>query len=453
MKTINPTTGELIKEYSNTSFEEIEKIITRSNSAQKKWAKLDYSERALFLNKIVELLKDQKRELADLMATEMGKPLNQGIREIEKCAWVCEFYAEKASEFLSNQEVRTDATKSYVTFNPIGVVLSIMPWNFPFWQFFRFAVPALMAGNGVILKHSENTSGCSFKIEEIVHQAGISTDLVRTILVPNNEMKPVIQHKGIAAITLTGSTKAGKIVSSQAGEALKKTVLELGGSDPYIILNDADIELAVEKCATSRLVNSGQSCVAAKRFIVVEQVYEEFLEKFSAILKSKIVGDPFEQDTDVGPMARIDLRDELHDQVDKSIKAGARAMLGCTKPEGEGAYYPISILTNVKEGMPAYNEELFGPVAAIIKAEDEADAIRIANDTIYGLGAAIFSKNIEKAERIAAEELEAGCCFINDFVKSDPRLPFGGIKQSGYGRELGEFGIREFVNVKTLWVG
>lgn len=453
MKTINPTTGELIKEYSNTSLEEIEKIIARSNSAQKKWARFKYFERASFLSKIADLLRDQKKELSELMALEMGKPLNQGVREIEKCAWVCEFYTEKASEFLTNQEVKTDASKSYVTFNPLGVVLSIMPWNFPFWQLFRFVAPALMAGNGVILKHAEVTSGCALKMEEIIHKAGIPKDLFRTIFVSNEDMKPIIQHEGIAAITLTGSTRAGKAVASQAGEALKKTVLELGGSDPYIILKDADIQLAVEKCATSRLVNSGQSCVAAKRFIVVEEVYEEFLEKFTHILKSKKIGDPFDKDTDVGPMARLDLRDELHEQVKKSIKAGARAILGCEKPKGAGAFYPISVLTDVKEGMPAYNEELFGPVAAIIKAEDEADAIRIANDSMYGLGAAIFTKDVEKAERIASEELEAGCCFINDFVKSDPRLPFGGIKQSGYGRELGEFGIREFVNVKTVWVG
>lgn len=453
MKTINPNSGKLIKEYKNTSYQEFEGIVSKANEAQGNWAKLDYSDRATFINKIAELLRKQKNELAELMATEMGKPLKQGVGEVEKCAWVCEFYAKKAEDFLMNQEVKTNATKSYVTFNPLGVVLSIMPWNFPFWQFFRFAAPALMAGNGIILKHSENTTGCALKIEDIVHRSGIPRDLVRTILVPNEEMKPVIQHEGIAAITLTGSTKAGRIVASQAGEALKKTVLELGGSDPYVILKDADVKLAAEKCATSRLVNSGQSCVAAKRFIVEEEVYDEFLEIFTSILRSKKAGNPFKEDSDVGPMARLDLRDELDRQVQESIKKGAQSILGCKKPDGDGAFYPVSILTNVTKGMPAYDEELFGPVASVIKVKGEEQAIRVANDSIYGLGAAIFSKDLEKAERIASEELEAGCCFVNDFVKSDPRLPFGGIKQSGYGRELGEFGIKEFVNVKTVWVG
>ena len=453
LKTINPSTGELIKEYENTGFDEFEQIVERANSAQEKWKKLSYPHRSTYLAKIAKLLKNQKGELAELMALEMGKPLKQGIGEIEKCAWACEFYAEKAEGFLSNQAVETDALNSYVTFNPLGVVLSIMPWNFPFWQFFRFAAPALMAGNGVILKHAENTTGCALRIEQIVHQSGIMNDLVRAILVENEDMKSIIQHEGIAAVTFTGSTKAGRIVASQAGEALKKTVLELGGSDPYIILQDADIQFAAEKCAASRLVNSGQSCVAAKRFIAVDEIYDAFVEAFTKIMSSKIVGDPFEETTDVGPMARLDLRDGLHKQVEKSITAGANVILACNKPEGTGAFYPVSILSEVKQGMPAYEEELFGPVAAVIKAKNVQEAIRMANKSVYGLGAAIFSKDVEKAERIAAQEVEAGCCFVNDFVKSDPTLPFGGIKQSGYGRELGKFGIKEFVNVKTVWVG
>lgn len=453
MKTINPATGKLIKEYENTSYEQFERIVEQANLVQKEWKKNSYWVRGVYLNRIAELLRERKEELAESMALEMGKPLKQGIGEIEKCAWVCEFYAEKAEEFLSDQEVNSDASKSYVAFNPLGIILSIMPWNFPFWQFFRFAAPALMAGNGIILKHSENTTGCALKIEEIVHESGIPNNLVQAIFVPNDEMKTIIQHEAIAAITFTGSTSAGKTVAAQAGEALKKTVLELGGSDPYIILKDADIELAAEKCATSRLVNSGQSCVAAKRFIVEEEVYEEFLAAFTTILKSKKTGNPFKEGTDVGPIAREDLRDELHDQIKESIEMGAKVILGCEKPKAEGAFYPISILSEVKAGMPAYEEELFGPVAAIIRAKNEEDAIRIANDSVYGLGAGIFSKDVDKAEQIASEKLEAGCCFVNDFVKSDPRLPFGGIKQSGYGRELGSFGIKEFVNVKTVWVG
>lgn len=452
MKTVNPSTGNLIKEYQETSFEEIGIIISNANKAQSEWKNRSFENRAEYVHKISGLLKDRKEAFAELMATEMGKPLSQGIGEAEKCAWVCEFYAEKSKDFLSNDEVQTDASKSYVAFQPLGVVLSIMPWNFPLWQVFRFAAPALMAGNGVILKHSENTTGCALEIEKIVHQSGIPKELFRTIVVENDHMKPVVQHSGIAAVTLTGSTRAGKIVAWQAGEALKKTVLELGGSDPYIILKDADIKQAAGVCATSRLVNSGQSCVAAKRFIVVKEVYDEFVTEFTRKMKSKTVGDPFDSATDVGPMARVDLRDELHRQVEESIEMGATPILGCEKPSGSGAFYPVSMLTSVEKGMPAYEEELFGPVAAIIKAEDEADAIRIANDTIYGLGAAIFSEDVERAEEIAAKQLEAGCCFVNSMVKSDPRMPFGGIKESGYGRELGLYGIREFVNAKTVWV-
>lgn len=452
MKTVNPSTGNLIKEYQETSFEEIGIIISNANKAQSEWKKSSFENRAEYVHKISDLLKDRKEALAELMATEMGKPLSQGVGEAEKCAWVCEFYAEKSKVFLSNDEVQTDASKSYVAFQPLGVVLSIMPWNFPLWQVFRFAAPALMAGNGVILKHSENTTGCALEIEKIVHESGIPKELFRTIVVENDHMKPVIQHPGIAAVTLTGSTRAGKIVASQAGEVLKKTVLELGGSDPYIILEDADIKQAAGVCVTSRLVNSGQSCVAAKRFIVVKEVYDEFVTEFTRIMKSKTMGDPFDNTTDVGPMARVDLRDELHRQAEESIEMGATPILGCEKTPGSGAFYPVSIMAGVEKGMPAYEEELFGPVAAIIKAEDEAEAIRIANDTIYGLGAAIFSKDVERAEQIAAKQLEAGCCFVNSMVKSDPRMPFGGIKESGYGRELGLYGIREFVNAKTVWV-
>ncbi len=309
-----------------------------------------------------------------------------------------------------------------------------------------------MAGNGALLKHSANTTGSALMIEEIIHQAGIPKDLFRTIIVDNEHMKPVIQHNGIAAVTLTGSTRAGKIVASQAGESLKKSVLELGGSDPYIVLKDADIQKAAETCVTSRLINSGQSCIAAKRFIVEEPVYDEFLEAVKEEMSKKTVGDPFDDQTEVGPMARVDLRDELHDQVQRSINAGAKPVLGCEKPTGDGAYYPVSILADVTPGMPAFDEELFGPVAAVIKASDEREAVTLANNSEYGLGAAIFSGDVEKAENLAANYLEAGCCFVNSFVKSDPRVPFGGIKNSGYGRELGLYGIREFVNTKTVWV-
>lgn len=452
MKTINPATGKVIKEYSEMSFEEVSGIIHRANIAQKQWKEKSFTNRSVSLTKISELLKENKDRLGKLMSTEMGKPFSESVGEIEKCAWVCEYYAENAEEFLADDTVETDASKSYVTFNPLGTVLSIMPWNFPFWQLFRFAAPALMAGNAVILSHSENVTGCALEIEKIITESGISSDLFRTILVQSENMKPIVQHDGIAAVTLTGSTRAGKIVASQAGEALKKTVLELGGSDPSIILADADIKQAAESCVNSRLLNSGQSCIAAKRFVVVEEVYDEFVSEFKKLMETKKVGDPFDEATDIGPMAREDLRDGLHDQVQKSIEAGADCTLGGEKLGAAGSYYPVTILENVTKGMPAYNEELFGPVASIIKVQDEAEAIKVANDSIYGLGASIYSSDVEKAEKIAAEQLEAGCCFVNDFVKSDPRLPFGGIKQSGYGRELGLYGIREFVNTKTVYV-
>lgn len=452
MKTINPTNGEIIKEYSEMSFSEVSGIIEKANTAQNQWKNHSYAERSAYMNEISKLLKDRKQELGELMSTEMGKPLAQSVGEVEKCAWVCEYYAENAAKFLADDYVKTEASKSYVTFNPLGTVLSIMPWNFPFWQLFRFAAPALMAGNAVILSHSENVTGCALEIEKLIQDSGISSDLFRTILVENDNMKPVIQHVGIAAVTLTGSTRAGKIVASQAGEALKKTVLELGGSDPSIILADADIKEAAKSCVNSRFLNSGQSCIASKRFVIVEEIYDEFAEEFKKLMGERKLGDPFEEDTDLGPMAREDLRDMLHEQVQKSIKLGAIASVGGKKPNSAGAYYPATMLENVKEGMPAYEEEFFGPVASMIKVKDEAEAIKVANDSLFGLGASIYSKDIEKAEKIAAEQLEAGCCFVNELVKSDPRLPFGGIKQSGYGRELGLYGIHEFVNTKTLYV-
>lgn len=452
LQTINPATNELIGEYREHSFEEVELFIQEANLAQEEWKTTEFNRRASLLKELANQLEEKKEALAELMTEEMGKPLKQGVGEIEKCAWLCRYYADNAEGFLSVEHVDTDAQKSYVAFEPLGVVLSIMPWNFPFWQVLRFGAPALMAGNGVILKHSENTTGCALAIEKMVHDAGYPKELFRTIVVDKENMKPIVQHEGIAAITLTGSTRAGKTVAAQAGEVLKKMVLELGGSDPYIILEDADLEHAAKVCATSRLINNGQSCVAAKRFIVVDAVYDEFLKLFIDELKSRNVGDPTKETTDIGPMAREDLRDELHRQVTESVEAGANALLGGAMPDGEGSFYPVSLLTDVKHGMPAYHEELFGPVAAVIKVADEEEAIVVANDTNYGLGAAVFSKDVDRAEKIAAKNLNAGCCFVNSLVKSDPRLPFGGIKDSGYGRELSLFGIREFVNIKTVWV-
>ncbi len=451
MKSINPATGELISEYEQMDDKALHTIASDAAIAQEKWRRNSFYERGLLLQRAAELLEENKQKYAELMAREMGKPLRQGISEVEKCAWVCNYYVENAEEFLEEELIKSDASKSFVTFNPLGTVLAIMPWNFPFWQLFRFAAPALMAGNAVILKHASNVTGCALAIEDLMHEAGFADNLFRTVIADNDQIQELIKHPDIAAVTLTGSTRAGKAVAKTAGSELKKTVLELGGSDPYLILEDANIKKAAEACVISRLINSGQSCIAAKRFVVVDDVYDEFLEVVVELMSEKEVGDPFDSGTDVGPMAREDLRDGLHDQVKKSIAAGAECMLGGEIPNRKGFYYPPTILTGVSKGMPAYEEELFGPVASILKVKDAREAITVANDSQYGLGAAVFSEDLQRAEDIAAYELKAGCCFVNDFVKSDPRLPFGGVKKSGYGRELSHFGIQEFVNIKTLY--
>ncbi|TYP92743.1 succinate-semialdehyde dehydrogenase / glutarate-semialdehyde dehydrogenase [Fodinibius salinus] len=451
MKSINPATEELIAEYEKMSDSTIKSIVQHAAEAQNKWRRKSFDERASHLKEIAQILENNSDEYAELMAREMGKPLPQGKSESEKCAWVCRYYAEYAEEFLEDEIIESDADKSYITYNSLGTVLAIMPWNFPFWQLFRFGAPALMAGNAVILKHAPNVTGCALAIEKIIHQAGVPEQLFRTIVADVDQTQDLIVNPGIAAVTLTGSTRAGKAVASKAGSKLKKTVLELGGSDPYIILDDADIEKAAETCVTSRLLNSGQSCIAAKRFVVVEDKYEQFLDIVHQKMANKQIGDPFNDDTDIGPMARKDLRDKLHNQVQESVKAGAKCILGGEIPDREGAFYPPTILTNITQGMPAYEEELFGPVASVIKVKNEQEAIMVANDTDYGLGAAIFSEDVDRAEEIAAKELQAGCCFINEYVKSDPRLPFGGIKKSGFGRELSQVGIKEFVNIKTVY--
>lgn len=452
METVDPTTGELIKKYHLMDESRIKNIVQKAGKAQEKWRNKSFDDRAKKLRNAAEILTNRKAEFAELMAREMGKPLTEGESESEKCAWVCNYYADNAEEFLEDELIQSDADKSYVTFNPLGTVLAIMPWNFPFWQLYRFGAPALMAGNAVILKHAPNVTGCALTIEEVMHEAGIPEDLFRTVLADVDQTQELITNRGIAAVTLTGSTRAGKAVASQAGSQLKKTVLELGGSDPYIILADADIEQAAETCVTSRLINSGQSCIAAKRWIVVEDNYDAFLDAVSDRMSEKKIGNPFEDSTDIGPMAREDLRNQLHQQVQTSIRVGANCVMGGEIPDRDGFFYPATILTDVSKGMPAYEEELFGPVASVIKVKDEQEAIEVANNTDFGLGAAIFSEDVDHAEEIAATELQAGCCFVNEFVKSDPRLPFGGIKNSGYGRELSHFGIKEFANIKTVYL-
>ncbi|MCM3879603.1 MAG: NAD-dependent succinate-semialdehyde dehydrogenase [Vicinamibacterales bacterium] len=451
MTSVNPATGEAIKTYDEMTPGQVSAAIDQAHEAWKAWRTEPFVKRGALMKQAAAILRRRKDELAKLMAIEMGKPLKQGVAEAEKCAWACEYYADEAEAILAPEAFKTDAAKSYVAFEPLGVVLAIMPWNFPLWQVFRFAAPALMAGNVGVLKHASNVPGCALLIEEIFSQAGFPQGTFRTLLAGSGQVKAMIEHSLVRAVTLTGSTPAGKAVASQAGAALKKTVLELGGSDPYIVLEDADLDHAVQVCATSRLINSGQSCVNAKRFIVVEPLVASFTEKIVAAMKSKKMGDPLAEGTDIGPQARFDLRDELHAQVRESVRKGAVPLLGGEIPPGAGAFYPATILTGVKPGMPAYDQELFGPVAAVIVATDEQDAVRIANDTVFGLGAAVFTRDIARGERVA-RQLEAGCTFVNALVASDPRLPFGGIKESGYGRELGTYGIKEFVNTKTVYI-
>jgi succinate-semialdehyde dehydrogenase/glutarate-semialdehyde dehydrogenase len=386
------------------------------------------------------------------MAREMGKPVSQGRAEASKCAWVCRHYAENAERYLQDVSIATERSASYVVHRPLGVVLAVMPWNFPLWQVFRFAAPALMAGNGVLLKHASNVTGCSLAIGGIIEDAGLPHGLFGVLVVGADKVATVLEDPRVVAATLTGSEAAGAAVAAKAGAMLKKTVLELGGSDPYLVLADADLDLAADTCAASRLINGGQSCIAAKRFIVIDSIYEEFVDRLARAMASRKLGDPLAEDTDIGPQARHDLRDDLHRQVVASIAAGAELVLGGDMPEGPGAFYPATVLGRVTSGMPVYHEEAFGPVAAVISAPDEDAAIAIANDSDFGLGAAVFTTDVARGEQIAAYRLEAGCCFVNSPVASDPRLPFGGIKRSGYGRELADLGIREFVNAKTVVV-
>jgi succinate-semialdehyde dehydrogenase/glutarate-semialdehyde dehydrogenase len=452
IRSINPATEKEIKTYPEMSSAKIKQIIKKADDTFSHWKETDFHSRKLKMKTAAEVLIRNKDKYAKLMTEEMGKPIKQSYAEVEKCAWVCDYFADKAELFLADEIVDTEASNSFITFQPLGVVLAIMPWNFPFWQVFRFAAPNLMAGNAGILKHSSNVTGCALAIEEVFHDAGFPLNLFRTIVVSSKQVGEIINNKNVMAVTLTGSVPAGKSVAEKAGAVLKKTVLELGGSDPYLVLEDADLEKAAATCVNSRLINAGQSCIAAKRFIIVESVYDEFEKLFVENMKSKKMGDPFDENNDLGPQASASLRDDLHRQVEESINRGAMLLLGGKVPEGNGAYYPPTVLANVKKGMPAYDEELFGPVAALIKVKDEEEGIAVANDTIFGLGAAVFTKDKKRGERIAAKKIKAGCCFVNEFVKSDPRLPFGGIKESGYGRELSAYGIKEFVNIKTVYV-
>jgi succinate-semialdehyde dehydrogenase/glutarate-semialdehyde dehydrogenase len=454
LRSINPATGATNTEYSEMSAEEIAAILIHADQAFRQWRRRSIPERAEPMRAAGRLLRERARQYARLMAEEMGKPITEGIAECEKCATTCDYYAENAGRFLAPEIVATDGQgqRSFVAFQPLGVVLAVMPWNFPFWQVMRFAAPALMAGNGAVLKHSANVPGCAVAIEEVLREAGFPGNLFRTLMIGSDAVSAVIENPRVRAVTLTGSGPAGRAVARKAGEMLKKTVLELGGSDAYLVLEDADLELAATVSAKGRLINSGQSCIAAKRFIVVDSVRAEFERRLVEKMLAVRVGDPMDERTQVGPMARHDLRNRLHKQVEDSIANGARCLCGGHIPNTPGAYYPPTVLTDVAIGMPAYEEELFGPVAAVIPVESEAGAIETANDSVFGLGGGVFTRDLERGARIAVEEMEAGSVFVNEAVRSDPTLPFGGVKESGYGRELSHFGIREFVNIKSVLI-
>ncbi|HON18709.1 MAG TPA: NAD-dependent succinate-semialdehyde dehydrogenase [Salinivirgaceae bacterium] len=452
ISSINSYTGEKIADYQLFNDRQVDSTLQAAAEAFLPWSIFGIESRASLLRSVSQKLLEKKETLAALITAEMGKVTREARAEIEKCAWVCNYYADNTLCFLEPKTIETNYSRSFVAYNPLGTVLAIMPWNFPFWQVFRAAAPILMAGNTMILKHASNVSGCALAIEKLFAECGFPRGVFSTILVRGVETAKIIADKRIAAVTLTGSTPAGESVAATAGKYLKKCVLELGGSDPYIILDDADLQQAADKCVTGRLINAGQSCIAAKRFIVVDSVYDEFLHHFIEKMKKATTGDPTLEATTYGPLANRTFREDLHQQVLTSIQNGAKALIGGTIDSETCPLYPPTVLVDVKPGMPAYCEELFGPVASVIRAKNVDESIQIANDTMFGLGAAVFTRDIKLGTLIAEQKLRAGCCFVNDFVKSDPRLPFGGIKMSGYGRELSIWGMHEFVNIKTVAV-
>lgn len=451
LASVNPANGQLLASYPEWDEGQLIDALERTYGAWRNWRHTDFDHRAERMQAAAAQLRKGADEYARLIASEMGKPVREARAEVEKCAIGCEYYSVWARHFLQEEPVESDAERSYVTYQPLGTLLAVMPWNFPFWQVFRAAAPALMAGNAVVLKHASNVPRIALALERLFRDAGFPESLFTTLMISADQVSGIIASPFIQAVTLTGSEAAGRKVAEAAGRHLKKCVLELGGSDPFVVLADADLEAAANAAIASRFQNAGQSCIAAKRLILVPEIADEFLSLLAARIESLKVGDPLQEGTQVGPLARADLRDALHRQVTESIQHGAVPVSGCRPLPGEGAYYAPSLLDRVTPGMPAYQEELFGPVAAILRAEDEEDAIRIANDTRFGLGASLWSRDVERAEMLASG-IHAGCTFVNGMVKSDPRLPFGGVKASGFGRELSYHGIREFVNVKTMWL-
>ena len=452
IQTINPTTGEVLETFEPYSEQQVNQALDQARQAFLHWRTISFAERGKYLHSVASHLRDRKTELARIAVLEMGKSITEAEAEVEKCAWNCDFFAENAESFLRDEKVASNASESYVAFRPLGVVLAIMPWNFPYWQVFRFAAPTLMAGNTSVLKHASNVSRVALEIERIFQEAGLPQGVLRTVLVPGSETGRLIEDSRIAAVTLTGSEVAGVEVAATSGHVLKKTVLELGGSDPFIVLEDADLDEAAQVAVTARFQNNGQSCIAAKRFIVVNSVAEAFEQKFVANTAKLKVGDPLEYDTRIGPLARKDLQETLDQQVQQSIQQGAKVLIGGKAREGKGNFYEPTILTNVTPQMSVFTDETFGPVAAVIRARDTEHALELANDSKFGLSSNLWTRNIEQARELTAR-IEAGGVFINGMTASDPRLPFGGVKRSGYGRELSSFGIREFVNVQTVWIG
>ena len=452
MKSINPANGATIKTYKEHSSDDCNSIIDDVYNQWGIWKQTTIAQRKGLMLNAAKVLREMKPYLARLMTLEMGKLIGEAEAEVEKSAWVCDFYAAEAETFLKDEHIETDASNSFVAFEPLGPVLAVMPWNFPFWQVFRFAAPALMAGNAGLLKHASNVPGCALAIEDVFRKAGFPENLFRTLMIPSRLVEGVIANEKVCAVTLTGSEAAGSNVAETAGKYLKKTVLELGGSDPYIVLADADLEKCAKTAVVARMINAGQSCIAAKRFIVHKDVFDDFIDLAKPLMENLSHGDPLDAETKLAPLARMDLVEDLHDQVQRSVAMGAKVICGGQKIDGEGYFYKPTIIIGDSLTMPIFSEEIFGPVLAVYKVDDDTEAIDVANSSQYGLGGSLWTQDIDKGIRLA-RQVETGSIFINGMTKSDPRLPFGGIKKSGYGRELSHYGIREFVNIKTVWVG